>query len=250
MLTSNYKIFVINLDSSNDRWQKCQKQLDSLQIESVYIERISAVDGRKLNKPALNKYFDPSLNQQQYHKTLTAGEIACYMSHRKVWSKIVEENLAFALVLEDDFLLTGDLDKLLATVKSIATPWHCIKLAEYPLKRKELSSQAVDNFHLVTYDKVPARTCAQLISLTGAKRLLQSSERFGRPIDIDLQHWWERNLIVFGLKPYLFKVNHASASDIETIFKRKKNKTRYLSKLYQQLYFYLENQRAIKEENF
>ena len=245
MLACNFKTFVINLDSSKARWQTCQQQL-----ENVPIERISAVDGRQLNNDELNRHFNIQLNQRQYHKTLTAGEIACYMSHRKVWAKIVEENLDFALVLEDDFLLTGDLHELLSSVAAIAQPWHCIKLTEYPIKRKELSSKPLGKFHLVSYNKVPARTGAQLISQAGAKRLLLASEKFGRPVDIDLQYWWEHNLIVIGLKPYIFAVNHSSGSDIEAIFQRKKTQTRHLSKLYQQLYFYLGNQRAIKQEPF
>lgn len=249
MQNCNYKIFVINLDSSNTRWLESKKQLNIALKDNTQVERISAVDGRKLNKTELNKHFDTNLNRQQYHKTLTTGEIACYMSHRKVWNKIVSDNLDFALVLEDDFLLTGELSKLFDTVTTIEEPWHCIKLAEYPIKRRELKSQTLDNFRLVNYDKVPARTCAQIISHTGAKQLLLSTEKFGRPIDIDIQHWWEHHLKVLGLKPYTFMINHLSTSDIENIFQRKNIKTRHISKIFQQFYFYIRNQQAIKEED-
>jgi glycosyl transferase family 25 len=250
MSACNYKIFVINLDSSVSRWRECQKQLENMQLEHVQIERISAIDGRKLSWTELNRHFDTSLNLLEYHKTLTAGEIGCYLSHRKTWAQIITQELDFALVLEDDFIINGQLDQVLSAVASIEQQWHCIKLAEFPIKRKELSSQAIANFRLVNYDKIPARTCAQLISHSGAKSLLTSTQKFGRPVDIDLQHWWEHKLIVFGLKPYPFQINHTSTSDIENIFKRKNSKTRRLSKLFQQMYFYVENQRAIKEVHF
>ena len=251
MPACNYKTFVINLDSSKKRWRESQKQLLNIQLESTqnnntHVERVSAIDGKTMSWTELNRHFDAQLNRLQYHKTLTAGEIGCYLSHRKTWSKIIEENLDFALVLEDDFILNGQIEKMFATVATIDQPWHCIKLAEYPIKRKELSSLPLTDFNLVSYDKVPARTCAQLISQAGAKRLLRYTERFGRPVDIDLQYWWEHDLIVLGLKPYLFKINRTSISDIETIHNRKKTKTRHFSKIYQQLYFYVENQRAIK----
>jgi len=250
MSVDKHKVFVINLDASTLRWQKSQEQLERLQIPKTSIERLSAVDGNVISDAQRNRHFDTTLNQQQYHKTLTAGEIACYLSHRKVWAKIVAEDLDFALVLEDDFILNGDLSALFATAAMIEQPWHCIKLMEYPLKRKELSRQRINNFELVRYKKVPARTGAQLISLSGAKKLLLASEKFGRPIDIDLQYWWENDLTILGLKPYLFQVNHSSVSDIENISRRNSVKTRYLSKLYQQMYFYLENQRAIKGYHF
>lgn len=255
MSVCNYKTFVINLDSSKTRWQACQKQLENIQDNNtknnkLQVERISAVDGKILSWAELNRHFDTQLNKLQYHKTLTAGEIGCYLSHRKTWAKIVEENLDFALVLEDDFVLNGQLAQMLSTVPTIKQSWHCIKLAEYPIKRKELSSQPLANLKLVSYDKIPARTCAQLISQAGAKRLLRCTERFGRPVDIDLQHWWEHDLTVLGVKPYIFQISHTTMSDIENIFKRKNAKTRYFSKFYQQVYFYLENQRAIKEVHF
>ncbi|MDU0353394.1 glycosyltransferase family 25 protein [Paraglaciecola aquimarina] len=244
----SYKIFVINLDSSNTRWQACKKQLKMESHSLNYIERISAVDGRTLSSTQINQHFDSALNQEQYHKTLTAGEIACYMSHRQTWRKIVTENLDFALVLEDDFLLTGNMQELLETVTKIKQPWHCIKLAEHPIKRKELNGYTLNNFRLVNYDKVPARTCAQVISNAGAKRLLASSKKFGRPVDIDLQHWWEHKLIILGLKPYIFEVNQKTTSDIESISTRKNTQTRHISKLIQQFYFYIKNQQAIKNK--
>lgn len=250
MTTFNCKILVINLDSSKARWQTSLRQLNTLLSPDLVLERVSAVDGRTLTSSEIARHFDHKLNQVQYHKTLNRGEIGCYLSHRKAWAQIVADNLDFALVLEDDFVCRKQLDALFNAVASIQQPWHCIKLTEYPIKRKELSSQRLDRFRLVTYDKVPARTCAQFISRAGAIRLLAASEQFGRPVDIDLQHWWEHELIVLGLKPYVFQVSEQFASDIDTLGLRKHSKTRHLSKIYQQLYFYLENQRALKAAHF
>jgi glycosyl transferase family 25 len=235
------KIFVINLDSSKERWRECQKQLPI-----ITFERISAINGADLSDVQLNECFDVNLNKWQYHKTLTAGEIGCYMSHRKAWEKIIEENLDFAVVLEDDFLLNGSIEELVDNIAKITQSWHCIKLAKYPVKRKELTSYLIDMFRLVTYDKVPTRTCAQAISKEGAKRLLRVSSRFGRPVDIDMQYWWEHDLTIFGLKPYIFNLNDSSESDIERIFSRKKAHSRSFSKILQQVYFYVENNNASK----
>ena len=244
------KILVINLDSSRSRWQTALRQLNRLASPDLIIERVSAVDGSTLSTSELGRHFDRPLNQQQYHKTLNKGEIGCYLSHRKAWTQIVSEKLDFALVLEDDFVCSTQLEALLDSVAAIKQSWHCIKLTEHPVKRKELSSQNVGAFRLVTYDKVPARTCAQLISQAGAQRLLAASEKFGRPVDIDLQHWWEHELIVLGLKPYIFQVSEQAVSDIDSLSHRKQSKTRHLSKIYQQLYFHLENQRALKAAHY
>lgn len=232
------RIFVINLAESKERWLDSQKQLAGFEFE-----RVQAVDGAKLDMSELYKHFDQRLNRQQYHKILTPGEIGCYLSHRKVWQRIVDENLDFGIVLEDDFINRTDIKVLINDIAQINCPWHCIKLAEYPIKRKAVFSQKIGNANLVTYNKVPARTCAQVISLTGAKHLLAMSEKFGRPVDIDIQHWWEGGLQVFGLQPYPFEINQSMDSDIENKGERKKSKVRYFFKMYKQVVFYFKNKR-------
>lgn len=233
MLGISNKIFVINLDRSKNRWLESQNQLNGCEVE-----RVSAVDGAKLEAELLNACFDEGLNRQRYHKVLTSGEIGCYLSHRKVWQKIVDKNLDFALVLEDDFITKTDVLSLLNDVSNIKQPWHYIKLAEYPIKRKAIFSEKIGSVNLVTYNQVPAKTCAQIVSLAGAKRLLAMSEKFGRPVDIDIQHWWESGLCVFGVQPYPFEINKSMGSDIESKGDRKNSKSRRMFKLYKQVIFY------------
>jgi len=138
----------------------------------------------------------------------------------------VNENLYFALVLEDDFINNAALSKLMYDVAQIEQLWDCIKFAEFSIKRKFVFSEKLGNANLEIYNKIPARTCAQIISLVGAKKLLAMSKKFDRPVDIDIQHWWESDLRVFGLKPYPFEINQNMDSDIEKKDSRKKPKRR------------------------
>jgi glycosyl transferase family 25 len=81
----------------------------------------------------------------------------------------------------------------------------------------------------------------QIISLVGAKLLLKMSEKFGRPVDMDIQYWWESNIYVFGLQPYPFEINQKIDSDIENKGSRKKSKKCRMCKLYKQVLFYFRN---------
>jgi glycosyl transferase family 25 len=236
MTRAGYKIFVINLDASLSRMGECQNQLSD-----YHFERISAVDGSQLEHHELTQFYDVALNRQQYHSLLTLGEIGCYLSHRKVWQKIVDEQLDFALVLEDDFINNTDISMLMHDVAEIKQPWHCIKLAEFPIKRKVVLSESLGAANLGIYNKIPSKTCAQIISLVGAKQLLAMSDKFGRPVDMDIQHWWENDLRVFGLQPYPFEINQSVDSDIENKGARKESKRRRIFKFYKQVLFYFRN---------
>ena len=46
--------------------------------------------------------------------------------------------------------------------------------------------------------------------------MLKHSEKVGGPVDIDFQYWWESDIQVFGLKPYLVSVNTNEVSTIES----------------------------------
>jgi glycosyl transferase family 25 len=61
------------------------------QLYNFDFERVNAVDGGKLKHDELSDHHDVDLNRQQSHCLLTLGEIGCYLSHRKVWPKIVDE---------------------------------------------------------------------------------------------------------------------------------------------------------------
>lgn len=69
-----------------------------------------------------------------------------------------------------------------------------IKLAEYGdrVRPTAYKFQLNNDFNLKIQEKVSAGTCAQAISLNGAKKILNNCIPFGRPIDTDYQFWWEK----------------------------------------------------------
>ncbi|MDN4503023.1 glycosyltransferase family 25 protein [Alteromonadaceae bacterium BrNp21-10] len=240
----HFKTLLINLNRSQDRLTHCTEQLQSAEI---HFERIEAVDGEMLTQSAERSRFNADLNQQNYHKNLNSGEIGCYLSHRKVWQKIVDEKLDFAIVLEDDFSLTGDLTAAIEVAKSSFKQWDYIKLAGHRRNRYPIHQQEIADMQLVTYNKLPSQTCAQIVSFNGAKKLLAHSETFGRPVDVDIQHWWEADLLAFGLMPYVVTANNQFGSEIDRVAKRKQARTRRLQKIKLQFQFWRMNKKQNKQ---
>ncbi|WP_146027230.1 glycosyltransferase family 25 protein [Bowmanella denitrificans] len=232
-----YQIFLINLDRSTIRLQHCLQQFAKFNIQ---FDRIPAIDGQYLSEQELQQHYDVSLNSKKYHKRMNRGEIACFLSHRQAWQRVISEGLDFALILEDDFILEDDLHKITQAISAMDMEWDYIKLAEYPIKRRARFSTKVEQFTLSSYDKVPSRTCAQLVSLSGAKKLLVGTEKFGRPVDVELQYWWEHKLNIYGLTPYIIKP-HDAESEIDIFNKRKKSKSKSLIKFKNLLSFAVKN---------
>lgn len=237
-MTTTTKILLINLDKSPQRLARCDALLKSAGLE---YERISGIYGADIQLEQRAQYYSNDLGCRSYYKELNPGEIGCYLSHRKAWQKIVDENLPFAVILEDDFSLCGDLARVIDLVANVEHEWHYIKLAQHKRKRKVIHQIPLAEFSLVTYDKVPARTCAQIVSLDGAKRLLAASSPFGRPIDIDLQHWWEKNINLFGIEPCPLMPNDNIASEIDKFAQRHKAKKHIFKDLVDKLRFIFAN---------
>ncbi|GLP95587.1 glycosyltransferase family 25 protein [Paraferrimonas sedimenticola] len=229
-------ILLINMDRSSERLEQCQRKFAAAGLE---FERVAGIDGSHLSESEVAQYTSPNLSAQQYHRELSRGEIGCYLSHRKAWQTIVDRQLPYALVLEDDFEVIGNVDKAFEAIEKLDASeqsWDCIKLATYRHReRKVLYRQPLENMELVTFAKVPAGTCAQVVSLEGAKQLLKHSAHFARPVDTDLQHWWERGVEIMGLHPFVFHAEDDVVSEIDTVSQRAKPKRHRLRRLAQQV---------------
>lgn len=94
-------IFYINLDKRHDRNLQLKNQLNNLKLDA---QRISAIDGSKLT--LLEREF---VNEHNFLLTMKRpirdGEIGCAASHRSIWQQIVDNDLNYALVLEDDAVI-------------------------------------------------------------------------------------------------------------------------------------------------
>ena len=79
-------VFLINLDDREDRLEASTRQLQELKLQFT---RVSAVSAKSVEESAF----------------LTAPVLACWKSHLKTYSMLIESDLEFALVFEDDFLI-------------------------------------------------------------------------------------------------------------------------------------------------
>ncbi len=231
-----YKVFIINLDRSVERYQSALAQLSAW--PDLPVERVSAADGRQMSEQELNRYYSLDLNQRQYHKLLQPAEKGCYISHIWCWQRILEQQLDFALILEDDFIVNGDLAAMLEYVANLPNDWHLLKLAMPNKQQKIIASSDKAPWQRVAFVKNPVSTVAQLVSAAGARQLLTKAVPFSRPVDVAMQHTFELGIRAEAVWPLIFKPDLAFESNINT--KQKQPVKRHVFYL-QRLYFVLAN---------
>jgi glycosyl transferase family 25 len=190
-------VFVINLDCSPERYQHAEQQLLALGIQPT---RFQGVYGKSLTQAEVDACYDRPGNHRLFRRSLSLGEIGCYLSHRGVWQLMLEQNIKMAIVFEDDIEVAPQLPQAINNIAAIHG-WDHIKLADdcnTPFYQK-LSLN--NGFELANFKKVPNLATGYAITLQGAKKLL-SREKIFRPVDIDLQFGHELDLQLFSLLPY------------------------------------------------
>ncbi|MBF7690179.1 MULTISPECIES: glycosyltransferase family 25 protein [Acinetobacter] len=161
-------VFIINLEQCTDRLKQQETQFKKLgltfeRLPAVSIEEISTKDYERL-----------AFNGQ---RPMKQSELACFLSHKKAWTAVIEAN-APCLILEDDAVLVRDLKNILhdvATLKNI----DVVNL-EVHGRKKMISKQCVatvaQNYHLFELYQDRSGAAAYILFPSGANKLLKRLE--------------------------------------------------------------------------
>ena len=206
------------MSSSSDRFNYISQQLEQ---QNLSFKRIPGVDVKE-RQDLKNKYYSKVRNKIDYHTPLTDGEIGCYIAHRNAWKAILDDNIDFGLVLEDDAYLKENLKLILDNLHNTKSDWDILKLADLSTSpRKGTNIEKFQKFDIQSYYKPPTLCIAEVITRKGAKILLNLSNTFGRPVDVDKQWFCFKGLKIKGIKPYPVNCNNQFKSEIDSIQNRK-----------------------------
>ena len=117
--------FVINLDRAPDRLQRISQQLQRVGLPFV---RLPAVDAQALTAEQQAALDVPAYRRKHGMEPL-AGELGCYLSHVEAMRQMLASDAAYALVLEDDVLISDRLPAALAGLMAQPKRWDMVKLS-------------------------------------------------------------------------------------------------------------------------
>lgn len=215
------RIFVINLDSSEDRLDYIKKLMKEKELA---FERIRAVDGNDLDFYDFDTGEPLKLEEVSNDKLLTArkmyvgykgdkrdmifdydfrksypkgykykmsiGELGCCYSHRLAWKRVVDEDLPYAVVFEDDIVLYDDFsERLLEVLKAIPSEADFISInqrARWARPPKTSETEFVRPCTSGVIRVMCTGMYAYIITNQGARKLLEITRNTAAPIDIEV----------------------------------------------------------------
>lgn len=182
--------YFINLDRHP---QRCADTVGQLQALGIRYERIAGIDYRDLDREALRLAVDPS-PAVPFKRALSPGEVACFLSHLKVWRLIAEQADEMALVFEDDVSFTAGAREALVALEAGPRDWDMVRLScPRPIPAED-SRPLHGRFQTVLSRKYPMSTIAYAVTKPAAARLVATLNPFAQPVDMALKSWWVHDL--------------------------------------------------------
>tara|TARA_B100001989_G_C24456869_1_gene422036 strand:- start:173 stop:901 length:729 start_codon:yes stop_codon:yes gene_type:complete len=175
---------IINLDSREDLWSKSLEFREKWKASNKNVFRISGIDLKKqthnLNKFIISGRIDLNAKGFRRDKNSLLGELGCYLSHYDSWKYVVDNNLESCLILEDGInILRNDYENL-----SINTNLD-ILFVNKEMEKFKPDPTKISGFGLQSY----------ILTLKGAKKLLEVCYKLVLPIDLQLRNFCNSNIL-------------------------------------------------------
>ena len=161
-----------------------------------------AVDGQRLPAEAIEAAYVRGKFSPRYPFALGLPEIGAFLSHRAAWRRIVDENLDFAFVFEDDAAIdAARFAALLDFAIAERGRWTYVLLPAAGLEPCGDVFARRGGFALLRPHSPPLRAIGQIVSRAAAERLLALTVHFDRPVDTFLQMAWVTGVTLLAATP-------------------------------------------------
>ncbi|NTJ08253.1 glycosyltransferase family 25 protein [Rhizobium lusitanum] len=190
--------FIIHLDRARDRMPQVESLAAKLPVPSEIIE---AVDGSALTDAEIERVYRRRLHKPYYPFALSIGEIACFLSHRKAWTAIVEQGIDAGLIFEDDVDIDDSFHAAFAAAKACLKPRAFVR---FPFRMGKEHGKCIlsqGQTSVIQPDRIGLGMVAQLVSRDAAIRLLSATTHFDRPVDTTVQMSWFTQISPLAVLP-------------------------------------------------
>jgi glycosyl transferase family 25 len=213
----NFDVYVIHMAKNTERLIHFEKHYKNSDISFKKYNVFSAVVGNKLN---LIEYVTPNSYEQileiektlkrKHHYDLTRGAVGCYLSHLSIYKKIIETNIDYAIVFEDDSIMATDFySRLQYGLSKIPDDWDILLLGLTCLKCDiKMNYIDVQRFWGTHGYIIKNKTAAKLIEYL--------DKPLSKQIDADISLLIKRKIIrVYGINPIIVAQESSFKSDIQ-----------------------------------
>lgn len=171
------KAVVVSLISEHERRQHIDNLFDEHDVAFDYFDAINKFQVDVV----LQKY-----NLEVRSKRISEGEVACYLSHYCLWQQVVEQNLPYLMVFEDDIWFSKTANDFLNNPDWLPNDFDVTKLETMHCRVMINKGINLRSEHKLCQIRSSHMGMAgYIVSQKGAKKLLAMTQQLGvdRPVD-------------------------------------------------------------------
>lgn len=164
------RIYCINMARRFDRWANMLVRFEAQQLA---LDRIEAVTPAELTPDLVKRYCNPMAYRWQ-----TAGELSCSLSHQKAMRTFLQTGAPFAMIVEDDILLSPSLAQFLADFEAAPPPIDLLRLETdmsrlrlVPTPERTIAGYGVQRLH-----SAGGGAAGYIVSRRAAERIVAGQE--------------------------------------------------------------------------
>ena len=188
-----------------------QSLLDQYHLKYEFVE---ATDGSILGPEEISQVYSADHAIRSIGRELGKGEIACALSHKRIYERMVEEKIPYVVILEDDVIFDSMFIDFMEVLSDLPPNWDCVLLNYYkksPFYKfycVSLRNRIPLNktLRLVRFIETMDSSAAYALSLSGAHKLLLKLNK-GIIKPIDLYTGDEEILNLYGILPKIVEID-------------------------------------------
>jgi glycosyl transferase family 25 len=187
------QVYVISLETAVARREHIEKEFAQQCIKFNFFDALT---------PELAKPLAEKMNLSVHSDFLTYGELACFMSHVSIWQKMVNEQIPYVAVFEDDVYLGESSSELLNNTDWIKSEAFSEKV--FLGTKVELVGDGLRK--IVQLKGMNLGTAGYILSLKGAQAYLNYIQHIQLiPLDQVMfdEYVFSKDLMVYQMNPAL-----------------------------------------------
>ncbi len=182
--------------------QLCKK----LNLKNVEI--INAVNGQNMDDEFIDNIVSKEKTIKFMKRGFIKGEIGCLLSHKKIYEKMVKENIPNALILEDDVEFDNTLYKALKLSTNFPREAEFVFLGYWNADLKNINKmisfrgrhRLSSSLSLIRFTSNVHGNYGYFITKNGAKKLLK---HLNKPLFMPIDHYTgdDKYINIYGVYP-------------------------------------------------
>lgn len=185
-------IYILSLPSATERREKIAQRFDALKLSYKIVDATGINGIRK----EIRSY--PLRDRMGLLRGLPLSfhEIACFLSHVKLWKELSHMESEHCVILEDDAEISDDFVSIMNSLPHLDRDFDVVRLSgrTFPKNIYQVLCSIGHDRSLCYMPKPLSDTVCSLYSRQALQRLVEHCKVIDKPIDTKWEEWWKTGL--------------------------------------------------------